>query len=320
MKQGLVSAIVLSFNRKEETLACLAALEGQSYERVEIVVVDNGSVDGSADAIAAEFPEAQLIRLPENLGAWGPRDTAIANSEGEYVFMIDNDALCDSDAVERLVRRIQAEPEVGIVQPRITDLDGSITYNMGFGRDKTDFEFYRWQFHGCAALIRREAYDKAGGFPHHYFVAGGEGYLSVPVLGAGYRILYYPDVTIRHELSPKERIPRQRFLMSNLHRMQNLASFNPFIARVWIDFFWKTTYFVIGCVRLGYLSSIPSGFWLHCSEFVKTLIKYRRPISREAQRRVDYLAIHQVRHADEYENMELTKVRFLQTLKNRFKI
>jgi GT2 family glycosyltransferase len=318
MKQGLVSAIVLSFNRKEETLACLAALEGQSYERVEIVVVDNGSVDGSADAIAAEFPEVRLIRLPENLGAWGPRDTAIANSEGEYIFMIDNDAVCDADAVEKLVARMEESDQIGIVQPRITDLDGVTVYDMGFGRDKADFEFYRWQFHGCAALIRREAYDWAGGFPHHYHVAGGEGYLSVPMIGAGFRILYHPEVTIRHELSPKERIPRQRFLMSNLHRMQNTATFNPSLARVFIDFAWKLLFFAIGCVRNGYLGMLPTGLCLHVAEFVRTLRFHRRPISRQAQRLVDYLCQHQVRTSEDYEDVDLSKVSWSSVVAHRF--
>jgi len=64
MTQPVVSAIVLSFNRRDETLACLEALRRQSYPALEIVVLDNGSTNGSPEAIAREFPAARLLRVP----------------------------------------------------------------------------------------------------------------------------------------------------------------------------------------------------------------------------------------------------------------
>lgn len=164
MSEPLVSAIVLSFNRKEETLECLQSLREQLYPKLQIVVVDNGSKDESTIAISKDFPEVRLIRLPHNFGAWGARDIAIWNSEGELIFMIDSDAVCLPDAISGLVSRIEAEPECGIVQPMIMDLATNTVYNMGFGLENSNREFYRWQFHGCAALIRRSAYMEAGVF------------------------------------------------------------------------------------------------------------------------------------------------------------
>lgn len=306
----LISNIVLSYNRREETLECLRSLRRQTWTNTETIVLDNGSGDGSADAIAEAFPEVFLIRMPCNYGAWHARDIAIQNSHGKYLFMIDSDAVAPEDALEQLLTRIELEPELGIIQPRILDQGTNATYDMGFGRDRSDESFYRWQFHGCAALLRRRAYDAAGGFPHHYLVAGGEAYLAIPMIDAGYRILYYPKVSVRHALSPKERIPRQRLLMSNLHRMQNNASFNPYLGRVWLDLFWKVGLYTAKALRRGYVRTLPWDVSIHFVRFLRTLRRWRRPIRPETQNLIDYLMSHQVSSREEYERIDSTRTHF----------
>ena len=116
---SLVSAVVLSWNRREETLACLAALERQTYAPMEIVVLENGSDDESAEAIREEFPDVALLRMPRNYGDWQGWDIAAANCRGKYMLEIDSDAELEADAVEKLVARMEAEPELAVAQPRI---------------------------------------------------------------------------------------------------------------------------------------------------------------------------------------------------------
>lgn len=294
MNPPLVSILVLSYNRREEILDCLASLGRQTYPATEIVVLDNGSKDGSAEAVAEAYPEVRLIRLPYNSGAWAGRDIAIANTQGEYLFMIDSDAVAPPDAIAQLVAKMESDPLLGIVQPMIQDLHTDTVYSMGFGREAARHECYRWQFHGCAALIRREAYRRAGGFPRHYLVAGGEAYLSIPMLDAGYAILYWPEVAVRHALSPKERIKAQRLLYSNLHRMLNNATFNPYLGRVWLDFGWKLLRYTGDAARLGYFGDILPGLAKHVGEFFHTLRHRRRPVSPQTQNRIDYLMVHPV--------------------------
>ncbi|MDP0501749.1 MAG: glycosyltransferase family 2 protein [Verrucomicrobiota bacterium JB022] len=303
MNDPLVSIIVLSFNRKEEILDCLASLEQQTYARTETIVLDNGSKDGSAEAVAERFPHVRLIRMPHNFGAWGPRDMAIWNSTGDYIFMIDSDAVAPADALEKLVAKMEAERSIGILQPMIKDLHSETVYSMGFGREEAKEPCFRWQFHGCAALIRREAYFKAGGFPHHYLVAGGEAYLAIPVLDAGYDVYYWPEVHVRHALSPKERVKSHRLLMSNLHRMQNNATYNPYLGRVWLDFAWKLVRYAKDATANGYFKELLPGLALHVKEFFHTLRHLRRPIAPQTQNLIDYLMVHRVTERAEYERI-----------------
>ncbi|KAF0096308.1 MAG: glycosyltransferase [Puniceicoccaceae bacterium 5H] len=303
MSQPLVSIIVLSFNRKEEILDCLESLRKQTYARTETIVLDNGSKDGSAEAVAEHYPAAKLIRMPHNFGAWGARDIAICNSEGAYIFMIDSDAVAPEDALEKLVEKMERERSIGILQPMIKDLHTETVYSMGFGREAATEPCFRWQFHGCAALIRREAYFKAGGFPHHYLVAGGEAYLAIPVIDAGYEVYYWPEVHVRHALSPKERVKSHRLLMSNLHRMQNNATYNPYIGRVWLDFAWKLLRYTKDATSSGYFKDLIPGLALHVKEFFHTLCHLRRPISPQSQNLIDYLMVNRVTDRASYQRI-----------------
>lgn len=140
------------------------------------------------------------------------------------------------------------------------------------------------------------------------------------MLDCGYRIIYFPDVVIRHALSQKERVPAQRFLMSNLHRMQNNVTYNPFIVRVILDLIWKVLFFVVGSIRRGYFFSIPFGIFLHFKEFFKSLFVYRRPIKKETQRLIDILANQQITSLADYKSIDKETGHFFTSLLNRFGI
>ncbi len=108
-----VTAVVLSWNGREHTLACLRSLERVAYEPFSVLVVDNGSTDGSADAVAAEHPDVTLVRLPENLGFAGGMNAGIraALDEGaDAVVTLNNDMEVDPEFVSPLVEAFDADP------------------------------------------------------------------------------------------------------------------------------------------------------------------------------------------------------------------
>jgi len=123
----VLSVVVLSWNTRELTLACLRALfaEAPKHSR-EVIVVDNGSDDGSADAVVASYPQVRMIRNAENrLYAAGNNQGASA-AAGDYVVTLNSDTEVRVGALDQLVDFLRSEPEYGAVAPRLSDPDGSV--------------------------------------------------------------------------------------------------------------------------------------------------------------------------------------------------
>ena len=106
-----VVAVVLSWNGREDTLACLESLRG-----VETIVVDNGSADGSADAVAERFPDVELIRAGVNLGFAGGNNVGIRRAldrGADWVVLVNNDATVADDLVAAVVAAAGRQPGAG---------------------------------------------------------------------------------------------------------------------------------------------------------------------------------------------------------------
>ena len=107
----LVSVITLNWNRKKDLLRTLDSIQQQTYSPKEILMVDNGSTDGSVEAVRQQHPEVEIIELPQNLGVQGYNE-GMTRARGEFVLLIDNDMdLLQSNTLERIVhyfRRSQA--------------------------------------------------------------------------------------------------------------------------------------------------------------------------------------------------------------------
>ncbi|MFK7743338.1 MAG: glycosyltransferase family 2 protein [Planctomycetota bacterium] len=131
MSAPTLSVVVLSWNTQELTLACLNALFSESppprHPR-EVIVVDNGSEDGSADAIAAQYPDVRLLRNDDNrLYAEGNNQGA-AMARGEYVVTLNSDTEVCAGALDTLVDYLRDNPSYGAVAPRLSDPDGSVQH------------------------------------------------------------------------------------------------------------------------------------------------------------------------------------------------
>lgn len=111
-----VAAVVLSWNGRERTLACLRSLAGVTYHPLSVIVVDNGSTDGSTDAVTAEFPDVTLVPLGENLGFAGGMNVGIRSAlagGAEAVILLNNDMEVDPGFIEPLVDALKDDPSCG---------------------------------------------------------------------------------------------------------------------------------------------------------------------------------------------------------------
>jgi GT2 family glycosyltransferase len=113
-----VCCVIVNWNGWRDTLDCLASLREQDYRNLQIIVVDNGSTDGSVERIRAAFPEVTLIEAGANLGFSGGCNVGLRAGlagDAEFFWLLNNDTVCPPDTLRKLVRRAGASPDAGLV-------------------------------------------------------------------------------------------------------------------------------------------------------------------------------------------------------------
>lgn len=224
-----VSIIVVSYNTRELTLAALSSVHAQmSGSTYEIIVVDNNSSDGSADAIAAHHSRPRLIRSTGNLGFARANNLAAIEARGEYLLLLNPDTVVLDHAIDKLVAFARQHPEAGIWGGRTLFGDGSLNPSSCWGRMTPwnlfcrasgltgvfpSFEFTNGESYGawrrdsvrevdivsgCFFLIRRQLWDRLGGFDPIYFMYGEEADLCLRARSFGARPMLTPEATIIH--------------------------------------------------------------------------------------------------------------------------
>jgi GT2 family glycosyltransferase len=218
----LLAVLVLSYNKREAALKCLDSVARLRYQPRRIVVVDNGSDDGSADAIARAHPDVCLVRSSTNLGAAGGRNFGIRwiteRFNYSYLLFLDDDASVDDGLADELAGALRADPQAGLATPkayragapgviasaggmRVRLWRGSIV-DLGAGEaDRGQYDQPRTvdSCVGFTVLARREALERVGGFDDAFNPYGWEEVdFSLRVRQAGYRIVYVPTAVGWH--------------------------------------------------------------------------------------------------------------------------
>jgi len=212
MEFPLVTVLIITWNRKQDILETIGSIYKQAYRNFEIIVVDNGSTDGTVEAIRQAYPEVRLIALDRNMGTTSGRNAGIIVARGDIVFCLDSDASPGHDTMTNLVRRFQADPLVGVINSKIVNAyTREIDRTAGWAyteRDKADQdqEFLSFSFSEGGCAIRKQVFDRVGLFWELLFF-GGEGLdYSVRVWDAGYKVIYYPEAVVYHRVSPQRRV------------------------------------------------------------------------------------------------------------------
>jgi GT2 family glycosyltransferase len=219
-----VSALVLNWCSREDTAACIGSLLDSEYPALDVTLIDNGSPDGSGEAVHAMFPQVHYLQTRANLGYTGGNNRGIERvlqSGCDYVLVLNNDTLVERDAVRRLVEAAAADPRIGAVGPKILYADdprvvwfagGDLvpTRAMGYHRDEgrldTDLPgtgLERVSFlTGCCLLVPAAVLRQVGGFEEDFFAYVEDVDFCLRLTRAGYSLVYQPSARIHH------RVPR----------------------------------------------------------------------------------------------------------------
>lgn len=259
-----VTVIIVSWNTRELTLKAIETLLANAGEvSMHVVVWDNASSDGSAEAVAKAFPQIDLVAHDENIGFAKANNIVASTAQTEWLLLLNPDTETHPKAIENLLAFGMSNAGAGIVGGRTVFPDGSLNpascwrkstpwslfcSAFGLSRAFPDVEFFNreamggWRRDsvrdvdivvGCFFLLRRELWEELGGFNDKYFMYGEEADMCLRAANLGYQPMVTPDAQIMHLVgaSTKLRSEKQiRLMRARMSLMQD--HWNP----VWLPF------------------------------------------------------------------------------------
>jgi GT2 family glycosyltransferase len=214
-----ISVIIPVWNRCEDLKDTLLQLQRQTYDRYEVLVVDNASTEPVSQMVRENYPSVRLFILPENKGPVVARNLGMREAKGEIVLFLDSDTVPEDQALEKFARKFAAEPDLGVASGLQYD---AITGKPWWwwtqhGYDEahylhTTFET-AFKFEEGAAAARKEVVLSVGGYSEDFFIAAEGRDLAARITDAGYRVMYWPEVTFLHKAA--QRLKTNRWYRSD---------------------------------------------------------------------------------------------------------
>jgi GT2 family glycosyltransferase len=220
----LIAVIILTWNQRDLTLDCLTSLFAMDYPsaRLQVIVVDNGSSDGTAAAVRTQFAACTVLENSENLGFAEGNNVGIRHAlqgAADYVMLLNNDTIVDGAMLVRLLEVIEQQPETGIVGPKMLYYDyPNVIWCAGNELGRRPWISRRLQageldspgdlasrevdfITACGILLRREVVEQVGLFDARFYLYYEETDWCMRARRAGWRIRYVPAARLWHRVS-----------------------------------------------------------------------------------------------------------------------
>jgi GT2 family glycosyltransferase len=215
MTDSRIGIVVITHQRREEALnavARLTALPGQP----PVVLVDNGSTDGTADAVRQRFPQVDVLALSWNAGAVG-RNLGVERLRTPYVAFCDDDTWWEPGSLTEAADVLDAHPRLGVVNARIIVEPGARDDPIVAELRDSPVQGPDWlpgpalgSFLAGASVVRRAAFRAVGGFSSRLWLGGEEELLATDLLSAGWELCYLDGLVVHHAASPARDATRRR--------------------------------------------------------------------------------------------------------------
>ncbi len=232
----LISIVIVSLNGESRIGACLESLRRCSWPEREIIVVDNGSSDGTSALVARDYPEARLLRAPRNLGFAGGNNLGAAHARGQWIVLLNDDTECEPDWLDALVSASRRLPRAGILGCLLLYPDrrtiqhaggvvhaNGLTDHLDWGRAPGEENLPREPracdyVTGAAMAIRRDVWERVGPLDPGYFpIYFEENELCWRAREAGWEVWMIPQSRVIHYESQTQKAWSRRFL-ARYHR------------------------------------------------------------------------------------------------------
>ena len=224
-----LSIIIVNYNVKEFLQNLVHSLQkAVSIINHEIIVVDNASDDGSVEFIREKFPQITLIVNQTNLGFSKANNAALKIAKGKFILLINPDTIVSEDTITKMIEFLNEHPDAGLAGCKILNPDGSLQlacrrsfpgpwtsfckvtglstlfpksklfakYNLTYLDENSTYEVDA--ISGSFMMMKREAYEKVGGFDEQFFMYGEDLDLCYRIQKNGYKVYYYPGTQIIH--------------------------------------------------------------------------------------------------------------------------
>lgn len=236
LSSPVVSVVLLSYNRPAYLKEALASLLAQSYEHLEITVVDNPSPASAEIArIVGQYPNIKLIQNSLNLGYAGGMNKGIENASGHYIYLTEDDIIVEKDCIRRLVEYLDEHPSTALVAPIIYNKAGrtircagghfelGAVYRMKiYGAGEADVGQFPQPFEvtyidGATMFARADLWKKLGGFREEFFMYVEAVEFSARVAKSGQKLEVVPRAGVYHFEPPESPAPPE----IEFHKLKN---------------------------------------------------------------------------------------------------
>jgi hypothetical protein len=279
-----VSIIIPHWRGKEILVRCLESLASAELTEAEIILVDNGSTDGSVDGAQDRFPGLRLLRSERNLGYAGGCNIGLKEASGRYALLLNDDALVTPGFLRPLIEAMETGSGIGACQPKILSIANPRQFDYagasGGYMDVLGFPFCRGRIFdtvepdngqyddareifwasGACCLLRMDALRRVGFFDEDFFAHMEEIDLQWRMRLAGYRIIVVPQSVVRHDAGStlQQDTPRKVFLnhRNNLTMMAKNLTNRKLLVVVPLRMFFE-----VGAILLRLLSFQPGNAW-----------------------------------------------------------
>ncbi len=222
----IVSVIICTYNRKHDLWQCLESIRIIPTPDLEIIIVDNHSTDGTAEALRRDYPAVNLIRNPVNRGTAYARNQGIKRARGEYVWFLDSDTLILSpDTLANMLNYFRTHPHTGSLGGQIIKEGHELIYWI---MSKTDHkipvsnpgvhEYTALFMATCNMLVRRDVLIQLGGFDLYYFYYCEDLDIGLRITNLGLNNVFRSDCCVLHKFSQKERAGEYYLFYRNVLR------------------------------------------------------------------------------------------------------
>jgi len=264
MSDFRISIVIINWNCYNDTFQCVQALRKSTYKNFEIIVVDNASMDGSAEKIEQNIEGIILIKSKENLGwAGGSRlGTQDALDRGaDYILLLNADAFVEPDAIEKMVRKAESSVDIGIVSAVLYYFNSRRLQHCGVGikweectKEYPDIQsvdkipperFWVWF---TAALIKRKVIETIGLYEEKYFCYCEDLEYCMRAFRAGFKIAVATDANVFHrcheiDISGQENLKpyyffymtRNNFLFFKEYSLRKLRFYRKFLSKTLVE-------------------------------------------------------------------------------------